>query len=417
MPSFRPSLASVCLWYLRSLSLLAQRRAVVSDPSLPCVAPRLVPWPVHSTHQPTACSTFAAAWAPTTQPKVVSDLLAGTVVPGASQLDALSPSDRPDSPSEAPMPSAAHVSPLLLPLPACLPTESPSPSSSVAPGMRLVFDTLPPRRPPPWPDPPPSTCAVSMLLLQAHFIMKWPCSTHWLPPSDNPLAGPHLPDTQRLPVVWAFDRTAFEPHPPPPASTVQVPKWLLEAHFQPKWPSSAHFNFPQLPSAPDDRLPGTDQLLAVRPFDRAASDVVSWPTARTRLVVVRIHAGGMRRLGCLASMSVGLVVGELDPSRILLPTLILLFTYLMRRPLTSCYRVSKYGRKVRGEPRYWKPQALQPLLRGAPNGLRVPSKKHGAHALALSRSGGPRPSSRPCSEPLSLSISRAPFRVSDSQDS
>ena len=52
----------------------------------------------------------------------------------------------------------------------------------------------------------------------------------------------------------------------------------------------------------------------------------------------------------------------------------------MRRPLTLCYRVSKYGRKVRGEPRYWKPQALQTLLRGAPIGLRVPSKKHGAYA-------------------------------------
>ena len=195
MPSFRPSVASVCLWYLRSLSLLAQRRAVVSDPSPPCVASRLVPRPVHSTHQPNACSTFAAAWASTTQQMVVSDLIAGSVASGASPLDALSPSDRPDSPSAACVPAKAHVCPLLLPLPACLPTESPSPSSSVAPGMRIVFDTLPPRRPPPWPDPPSPPCAVSMLLLQAHFIMKWPCSTHWLPPSD-----PRSPDpTSRIP--------------------------------------------------------------------------------------------------------------------------------------------------------------------------------------------------------------------------
>ena len=382
MPLSRTSVASVCSWYLRLLSLSAQRRAVVSDPSPPCVVPRLVPWPVHSTHLSTACSTSAAGWAATTPPKVVSDLLAGTVASGASPLDALSPSGRPDSPSEAPVPANPCVCQQLLPAPASLPHGSPSPSFSVAPGMRLVFRTLPPRRPPPWPDPPPSPCAVSMLLPQAHFIMKWPCSTHWLPPPDNPLAGPHLPDTQRLLVVWAFDRAASGPHPPPPACTVQSPKWLLGAHFQLKWPSSAHFNFPQLPTAPDDSLPGTVRLLAVRPVDRAASGDFSWPTARTRLAVVRLHAGGVRRLGCLASMSVGLVVGELDPSRILLPILILLSTYLMRRPLTSCYRVSKYFRKVRGEPRYWKPQALQTLPRGAPIGLRVTSKTHGAHALA-----------------------------------
>eukprot|EP00966_Prymnesium_polylepis_P122277 2826507-Prymnesium_polylepis.1 len=49
---------------------------------------------------------------------------------------------------------------------------------------------------------------------------------------------------------------------------------------------------------------------------------------------------------------------------------------------SSKSRVSKYGGKVRGEPRNSKPQALQSLLRGAPIGLREPSTKHGAHALA-----------------------------------
>ena len=46
-------------------------------------------------------------------------------------------------------------------------------------------------------------------------------------------------------------------------------------------------------------------------------------------------------------MSVGLVVGELDPSRIFLPILILLFTYLMRRSLTPCYRYVTTKRTMR----------------------------------------------------------------------
>ena len=288
MPSFRPSLASVCLWYLRSLSLLAQRRAVVSDPSPPCVASRLDPRPVHSTHLSIACSTSAATWASTTHIFVASDLDDGSAASGASQLDALSPSGRPDSPSAAYVPAKAHVCPLLLPLPACWPTATPSTNSDPAPGMRLVPRTVPPRRPPPWPDPPSSPCAVSMLLLQAHFMMKWPYSTHWLPPSDPPLAEPHLPDTQRLLVVWAFDRTAFEPHPPPPARAVHVPMSLLGAHFMLKWPSSTHSLPPSAPATPETRLPGTGRLLAVRPVDRAASDVIWWPTARTRPLDVRL---------------------------------------------------------------------------------------------------------------------------------
>jgi hypothetical protein len=48
----------------------------------------------------------------------------------------------------------------------------------------------------------------------------------------------------------------------------------------------------------------------------------------------------------LASMSVGLVVGELDPSRILLPILILIFIYFMRQFLTPCYGYIKLKRSM-----------------------------------------------------------------------
>ena len=95
---FPASVASVLIWYPRPESLLAQRRAVVSDLSLQCVAPRLVPWPVHSTHLPNACSTFAATWASTTQHLVNCDLNNGSATSSTSPLDASSPSNPPDSP-------------------------------------------------------------------------------------------------------------------------------------------------------------------------------------------------------------------------------------------------------------------------------------------------------------------------------